>query len=157
MANKGQNPLVIAALIAVIVIALSFVVKQAMPKRYRPPAVDWTCEACGYKFVKSSASSSAKCPECDKMEVVRSIYYKCEKCNEVFEAYRTKMPALAGSQEGPEGMPPEMMEGLIKKPDGEWVKEMSEQGMKIMDELSCPKCGNKDRALLKYFSPASKK
>jgi len=156
MADQKQNPLVIAGLIVVIVVALTFVVKTAIPKRYRPPNVDWTCETCGYQFIETAGTSPSKCPECDEMEAVRTVYYECGKCDNVFEIYRRKMPALATPKEGPETMSPEMMEGLIKKPDGEWVKEMSEEGMKIMEKLSCLKCGNEDRALLKYSSPASK-
>ncbi len=135
MAEKGkQSPLAVAGLILVIVIALSFVIKSAMPKRYRPPDVDWTCEACGYQFVQPSAHSPSKCLQCGKMEAVISAYRDCEKCGTVFEAYR-------------------MMEGFIKKPDGEWVKEMSEEGRKVMDELACPNCGNNDRRTLKYSPP----
>lgn len=155
MANQKQNPLVIIGLIAVIIVALAFIVKLAMPKRYRPPVVDWTCEVCGYQFVKAFSPVQSKCPKCGKEEVVRSMYYKCEKCGNVFEAYRTKRPPLDVTKEGPEGILPDMMEGQIKKPDGKWVNEMSEEGMKLMEDLSCPKCGNKERPSLKYSLPSS--
>ncbi len=156
MANQQQNPWVIAGLIVVIIVALTFMVKSTMPKRYRPPDVNWICEDCGNQFIEAAASFPSECPQCGSTEVVRSIKYKCEKCSSVFEAYRTKMPRLDTSKEDPEGMPPEMIEGLIKKPDGKWVNQMSKEGMKIMEELSCPNCGNKDRALLKYSPLASK-
>ncbi|MCK4437302.1 hypothetical protein KAU86_05070 [bacterium] len=159
MANQKQIPLAVAGLIVIIVVALFFVIKQAMPKRYRPPKVDWTCEACGHQFIAPSVTSPTECPKCGKKEAVRSTYYECEKCGTVFEVYRSKMPPLPASTEGSEDIPPEMMmemEGLIKKPDGEWVKEMSEEGRKITSELACPECGNNDRKALKYSPPTKK-
>lgn len=157
MANQKQNPLAAAGLIVIIVVALIFVIKAAMPKRYRPPDVDWSCDVCEYQFIAPSVTSPSKCPKCSEMEAVRSTYYECGSCGTVFEAYRRKMPASVVSGEGPEDMPPPMMmEGLIKKQDGEWVKEMSKEGRKIMDELACLECGNTDRKTLKYSPPTAK-
>lgn len=156
MANQKQNPLAVVGLIVVIVVALFFVIRAAMPRRYRPPDVDWTCEACDYRFIAASAPSPSECPECGEMEAVRSTYYECEECGTVFEAFRRKMPPVVARAEEYEGMPPMMMEGLIKRPGEEWVKEMSEEGMRMMEELSCPNCGNTDPTTLKYSPPTAK-
>ena len=138
MAGKQQNPLAVVGLIVIIVVALIFVVKSAMPKRYRPPDVDWTCEACGEQFYGPSAVSPTECKKCGEEEAVRSIYYMCEKCENTFEAYRRKMPPAPPTPEGTpeEAMPLIMMERFIKQADGEWVKEVSEEGRDIMSKLA---------------------
>ena len=150
MAEQKQNPAKVIALIVVIVIALMFVVKAAKPKKYPRPDVDWTCEACGEQFVGQAARSPSKCPYCGKMEAVTSIWYRCEKCEEVFEAFRSKsVPPESAS--GPETFRPGKI--FIKTPDGDWVRDMSEEGRKIGTQMKCPGCGNDDLKTLTHSPP----
>lgn len=145
MANQKQNPLAVFGLIAVIVIALFFVVRAALPKKYPRPLADWTCEEDGYKFVAPVEAGPIKCPK-GGGEAVRTIYYECSVHGHRFEAYRIK-PAVPVAK-GEKGMLPQMYGMLYKVPGGEWTKSMEPP------RIVCPH-GNDDPATLKYSPPKS--
>ena len=155
MAEPKQNPAKVIGLIVVIVIALMLVLKAAKPEKHRRPDFDWICEACGKQFVSQIDRSPSKCPHCGKMEAVISTWYRCEKCDETFEAYRSKSsPPESASR--PETLGPETFrpgKRFIKTPDGDWVRKTSEEGRKIGTEMKCPGCENDDLKTLTYSPP----
>ncbi len=120
MANQKQN-LVVFGLIAVIAIAVFFVVRSAMPKRYPRPMADWTCLKDGYKFVAPAQPGPIKCPK-DGGEAVRTVYYYDSVHGKRFEAYEMRpVPAPAGAAKE---APPGIYGMLYKVPGGKWMKSM---------------------------------
>jgi hypothetical protein len=145
MVRGKQGKAVVVVLLLVIGLALAFVVKGALPKRYPQPKVDWICEACGYAFVAPVQAKPMVCPKC-KGEVVQTHYYYDTVNNEMFEAYRTKPnPGVAPSEEM--GMPEEMT--LYKVPGGKWTTTYPEK-------ITSPK-GVSDWSKLEYCSPTSER
>ena len=143
MRKSGQNPVTIVVLLLVIAIAVAFIVKVSMPKRYPRPIVDWTCDTCDYRLVAEAQRDPMVCPE-DSGEAVRTYYYFCSVHNHLFEAYRSKPD--------PDMDPEKMMMGpemgmFYKLPGGEWTK-----GYPM--EITCPE-GNADRKTLKYCPPGA--
>lgn len=145
MKKSGQNIVAVVVLLFVIAVAIAFVIKVAMPKRSpRPmrPMVDWTCEACSYRFVAQSQAEPTVCPKCSG-EAVRTHYYYCSVHAHVFEAYRKKPNPDA--EPGIVGIPE--LGTLHKVPGGEWTEG-------FVGEVTCPQ-GNSDRATIKSCPPGS--
>ena len=85
---QSKAPLII--LIIIILVALSFIVKQAIPKKYYYTA-DLKCESCGEVFQQKIASGTTfpvKCPKCRKKTAYRAI--KCLDCGEIFTIHPTR-------------------------------------------------------------------
>ncbi len=142
--KKGGSSVVVVVLLVVIAIAAAFIIKAAIPKRYPRPNVDWTCEACDYKFVAEAQAKPMVCPECGG-EAVRTYYYYCSVHDHVFEAYRSKPnPDVTPEEMGP---PEEMM--LYKLSGGKWTTEFPAK-------IRCPK-GNSDPETISYCPPGSEK
>jgi hypothetical protein len=121
MANQKQN-LVVFGLIAVIAIAVFFVVRAAMPKRYPRAMADWTCVNDGYKFVAPAQPGPIKCPK-DGGEAVQTVYYYDSVHQKRFEAYETKPVPTPGGAE--KGIPPGIYGMFYKVPGGKWIKSMT--------------------------------
>ena len=89
---QSKTPLVI--LIVIILVALSFIVKQAMPKKYYYTA-DLKCESCGAVFQQKIAAGTifpVKCPKCGKKTVYRAV--KCLDCGEIFAVHPPKLEEM---------------------------------------------------------------
>ena len=84
MANWKNSPIAGIVLALVIVIALAFVVKNAMPKKYSYTA-DLKCELCDAVYqakVFSGERPPYKCIECGKKAAYRAL--RCMDCGEIF-------------------------------------------------------------------------
>ncbi|PIV63959.1 MAG: hypothetical protein COZ37_03860 [bacterium (Candidatus Ratteibacteria) CG_4_10_14_3_um_filter_41_18] len=100
----GQKKGPVVTLILVILVALFFIVKQAIPKKYYYTA-DLKCESCGNVFQQKIAAGITfpiKCPKCENKSAYQAI--KCLDCGEVFTM--KPVPIAPGAPE--EMMPPEM-------------------------------------------------
>ncbi len=111
---KGQGKGAIIGLVAVIVIAGYFVIRQISPQRYTPPNADWACEECDHRFVAPIQIEPRECPRCPG-EAVRTYMYYDTARNELIELYREKPHPDAH---------PEMIEEdlVVKVPGGEWME-----------------------------------
>ncbi len=102
-------------LLAVILIAGYFVVRQVTPTRYRPPDVDWVCEECDHMFVAPVQWEPRSCTRCPG-EAVRTYIYYDMSTGELVELYREKpLPGGDPAMMGPE-------DRLVKVPGGEWMR-----------------------------------
>lgn len=113
MNSKGQGKGAMVGLLAVIVIAGYFIVRQVTPARYTPPEVDWACEQCDHLFTAPYAWGTRDCPRCPGEAVRTHIFYDVSS-GELVEVYREKPMADVD----PEMMDPD--ERLVKVPGGEW-------------------------------------
>lgn len=145
MRKSGQSPVAIVVLLLVIAVAVAFIIKASIPKRYPRPMVDWTCEEYDHRFVAEPQRDPRVCsfPECGS-EAVRTLYYYCSVHDDLFEAYRTK----PDPDVDPEKMMGPGMSTLYKFPGEEWTTT----GYPI--EIICPE-GNSDRTTLKYCPPGA--
>lgn len=115
MNSKGQGKGAIVGLLAVIIIAGYFIVKQITPTRYRPPDVDWACEQCDHMFTAPAQWETRECPRCPG-EAVRAYVYYDTAAGELIELYREKpLPDADPEMMGPE-------DRLVKVPGGEWER-----------------------------------
>ena len=110
---EGKNTVKMVVLLVVIAVALAFVIKAAIPTRYRPPDVDWACESCDHLFVARSYPHPGTCPRrgCGG-EVVRTYIYYDTSTGELVEVYRDR-PGISDD-------PMEPGSRLVKVPGGEW-------------------------------------
>ena len=95
-AGQKKGPAAILGLI--ILVALFFIIKQAMPKKYYYTA-DLKCESCENVFQQKIASGiilPIKCPKCGKRTAYRAM--KCLACGEVFTIH----PPKPGEMPSPE-------------------------------------------------------
>lgn len=160
MDGTKQNPLVLIILAAIIIVSLVFIIKSAMPKRYRTPIADWVCDDCGYYFTAPREPGPIVCPQCGG-EAVHAHFYWCEVHNHMFEAYRTKPnPEFVNSlPEGEVNIPPTispMMGGMLYKlPYGEWMTEQEWFSFLRNYNITCPE-GNNDPKTLRYYPPSER-
>lgn len=117
---QGQGKGAIVGLLAVIVIAGYFIVRQAAPTRYRPPQVDWACEECDHMFTAPVQWGNRDCPRCPGEAVRTHIYYDTVT-GELIEVYREK-PAP-----GADPAMPDPDDRLVQVPGGEWQQVDYEQ------------------------------
>lgn len=125
MANWKNSPIAGIVLALVIIIALVFVVKNAMPKKYSR-TTDLKCELCDKVYqakVYSGEKPPYKCTACGKKAAYRAL--RCMDCGEIF----------------------------IQKPV-EYSKDMSEEDrMKMEMEIMEPKCPECDSRNLGSVTP----
>ena len=88
--GQRQNPLVAVILVAVIVVALGFFIKNLIPKKTPRPDVFWLCEDCGVEFTGKTGIGPIDCVACAGQEAVRLIKYECLVHDHIFDAYLTK-------------------------------------------------------------------
>lgn len=146
--SSGQSIVPIVVLLLIIVIALAFVIKTAMPDRprYGTAFMDWTCEKCEYRFVAKYQKEPRVCPKC-RGEAVQTSYYYCSVHNHIFEGYRVKPdpdwdPRAGGRMPGPMGGK------LFRGPGGEWGRGFP--------KVTCPE-GNSDPSTLEPCPLGSEK
>ena len=77
----------------------------------------------------------------------------CGKCDEFFEAYRSKTVLRDEGEGAGETWPPMNEIGFVKAPGGEWMAAGTEEAKKLQREFKCPYCGNDDRSTLHPSSP----
>ncbi len=116
MNSRGQGKGAIVGLLAIIVLAGFFIVRQMTPTSYRPPDVDWACEQCDHMFTAPVQLETMECPQCRGEAVGSYIYYDTEK-GELVEIYREKEEPLPGAD--PDMTGPE--DRRVKVPGGEWM------------------------------------
>lgn len=153
MAAGKQSPVTVGVLVIIIVISLSFIIYRLLPPKYPVPNVDWTCENDGYKFIAPYQVESSPCPKCGK-EAVRTFYYYDEVCDQISEAYRSRID--------PEAPPPPADEldkpffydqhTQYKVPSGDWIKEYPGA-----ETRKCPKCNSTDASKIEYAGPQSER
>ena len=142
MNTRGEGKGAIIGLLAVIVIAGYFVVRQITPTRYRPPDVDWACEECDHMFTAPVQWETRDCPVCPG-EAVRTYIYYDTASGELIELYREKPHPDAGPEMLPE-------DRLVKEPGGEW----RELDFRIETEYGFPVRVERPEDL-RYAPPAS--
>ena len=80
-----QSPVVGLVLVAIIVIALIFIIRGMAPKKYYYTGT-FGCEECGVIFEKkldvARQKFPIKCPECGKMAAYRAV--QCMDCGHIF-------------------------------------------------------------------------
>lgn len=137
MANKRQSPAMTIILIAIIVVAVFFIVRPIRPSRPPLPVSNWTCEECDYRFVapRSPGRAPIECQACGGL-AVETQYFYCRACAHQFEGYRTKPPVDEMA-----------LVGIYKVPGGEWIAGV---GPPV---VSCPICG--DNRALELVRPES--
>ncbi len=144
MRKSGQNPTTIVVLLLVIAVAIAFIIRVSGPKGYARPLRDWTCEACGHRFVEEAQRDPRVCPECGG-EAVRTLYYYCSVHDHLFEAYRTK-PDPDVDPNAPPPMPGRL--NVYKLPGGEWTKGYGPA------KITCPE-GNSEPRTVKECPPGA--
>jgi hypothetical protein len=143
----GQGILAIIAIICIAVAAF-FIVKQTKKKdEGASGGVYYYCTNCEKEFVDTDQDPPIKCPYCNQLTGVYLRKCKCNKCSCVFRAYLLKWdPDVKRRRERRrqgENVPYEEGETeLISEPDADyWVDSQSPDGIDILANISCPKCG----------------
>lgn len=117
MAEGTKNTVVMVVLVLVIGLALAFVVKSAMPKKYSYTA-DLKCELCDAVYrdkVYSGQRPPYECTECGKESAYRAL--RCQDCGEIF------------------------VQKPVEYPEGMSEEDRLKQEMEMM-EPKCPECNS---------------
>jgi len=138
--------------VVVIVVAVVLVVKQlGSDPTNQDPIAQWVCDACGATATVPLENQSPDCEKCDKGQMIQRVYFRCKRCEKLFEAYQVNWSptapravdncAEADEQEPlPEGVPKDQAI-LVRRPGGKWLWGDASLGRQIMTQLACPKCG----------------
>ncbi len=110
---RGQSKGALVGLLAVILIAGYFIVRQVGSGRPSARGVDWVCEECDHTFIAPLQMETRDCPRCPG-EAVRSFIFYNTETGELVELYREKPHPDAGPDM------PMIEDPLVKEPGGEW-------------------------------------
>jgi hypothetical protein len=137
-AARGQNWLAIGIGIVVLIVGVGVIVAIQMARARAEAGKDhFICLECGTDFRKASKTSPVECTFCQRETGVRRHFFKCKKCGEVFEAYRS---LVSSSSRGKivEDVPPSEVQVCL--PGGSWEKGDSELGRRCLN-ITCAGCG----------------
>ena len=154
--------------LALIAIAVVLVVRQMGPgAEQQDPIATWVCDSCGHQAKEPLGNTSADCPECAEGQMVQRVFFKCKKCDEVFEAYQlnwSPMESRAQAKCKEADQSGSLLKGvrkedaqLIRRPGGKWAWRDSDAGTRVARRLACPNCGEaKYDKFEKVLDPAAK-
>ncbi len=151
--GKQQNPLVIAVLLIVIVVGLTFIVRSCRgPGRRGAVQTVWHCVACNREFEAPYQDWSRECPDCGG-EAVRKVLFYCSVHDHVFPAFYVRpvpQQYRAWEEKQARGEEPDMIGipwdyELLVPGETEWKKEAPRK-------LCCPE-ENCDPRTMEVYRP----
>ena len=152
--KTGQIATVVGALV-VIAGSAALIVTQLGPEGEPPdPTAVWVCDHCGRTERAPLENKSADCPACTEGQMVQRVFFRCQACRTVFEAYQTnwspraeRAADLRSQADAHEALAPECEEDplLVRPSGGTWQWLDCTGGEGPFFTIRCPHCGKEGK------------
>ena len=147
--NRSKTFTASVALALIGVSLLSLVCHFGARSETAEPTALWVCDTCGHSTREPLTDTSRDCPRCEGGQLVQRVFFRCKRCDTLFEGYQVvwspQAPRAAAKRreaDEQEPLPPHVHQPLlVRRPEGLWAWADASIGAKTIHELTCPHCG----------------